>query len=214
MELSEMTDWMKWHENYDNPDSSYSRRLVTVRKRIAEALDRFPAGMIRVASMCAGDGRDLLGVLQSHARARDVSGRLVEWDQQLAERARASAPSSIEVLCGDAGNSDAYDSIAPVNLLLCCGVFGNITERDIRNTIDAWPMLCAPKATVIWTRGSFEFDLRPQIRQWVRLAGFEELSFDGENEKFGVGVAKMIRAAEPYRRGIQFFSFTPEKRGC
>jgi len=208
-----MTDWMKWHENYADPDSSYARRLVAVRGRIAEALDRFPAGPIRIASICAGDGRDVLGVLQSHPRAGDVSGRLVELDQRLAERARASAPSTIEVVCADAGNSDAYEGAVPVNLLLCCGVFGNITDRDIQNTINAWPMLCAPEATVIWTRGLFAFDLRPQIRQWVRLAGFEELSFDGANEKYGVGVAKMIRAGEPYRRGVQFFRFVPEKTG-
>jgi hypothetical protein len=208
-----MTDWIQWHENYKDPDSVLSQRLVAVRNRIAEALDRFPAGPIRVASMCAGDGRDLLGVLQSHPRAGDVSGRLVEWDPRLAERARAAAPSTIEVLCADAGNSDAYEGTVPVNLLLCCGVFGNITDSDIQNTINSWPMLCAPEATVIWTRGSFETDLRPQIRKWVRSAGFEELSFDGANEKYGVGVAKMARAGKSYQRGIHFFSFVPEKRG-
>ena len=205
-------DWIQWHEHYKDPDSALSRRLVAVQKRIAEALDRFPAGLIRVASMCAGDGRDLLGVLQSHPREGDVSGRLVELNPQLAERARAAAPSTIEVVCTDAGNSDAYEGIVPVNLLLCCGVFGNITENDIQHTINSWPMLCAPEATVIWTRGSFEPDLRLQIREWVKLAGFEELAFDGMNDTYGVGVAKMVRAGEPYRRGVHFFRFVPEKR--
>jgi len=208
-----MADWVQWHEEYSDPDSSRSRRLATVRKRIAEALDRFPAGSIRVASMCAGDGRDLLGVLQSHPRAGDVSGRLVELDPRLAERARAAAPSTIEVRRADAGESDAYEGVVPVNLLLCCGVFGNITEDDIRNTIESWRMLCGSGANVIWTRGSFEPDLRPTIREWVRLAGFEELSFDGTGETYGVGVAGMVRAGEPYRKGIHFFSFLPEKKG-
>ncbi len=208
-----MTDWVHWHDGYDNPDSTLSRRLEVVRKRIAEALDRFPAGKIRVASMCAGDGRDLLGVLQkSHPRGGDVSGRLVELNPHLAEWARASAPTRIEVSCCDAGNSDVYEGVVPVNLLLCCGVLGNITENDIQNTIDSWPMLCAPEATVIWTRGASKPDRRPQIREWVRLAGFEELSFDGANEKYGVGVAKMVRASKLYRRGVHFFSFVPEKK--
>jgi hypothetical protein len=206
-----MTDWVQWHESYANPDSTLSRRLAVVRERIAEALDRFAVGPIRVASMCAGDARDLLGVLESHPRASDVSGRLVEWDQRLVERARAVAPSTLEVVCGDAGTSDPYEGAVPVNLLLCCGVFGNITEADIRNTINSWPMLCAPEANVIWTRGAFDHDLRPQIREWVKQAGFEELSFDGENEQYGVGVAKMIRASEPYRKGIHFFRFIPKK---
>jgi hypothetical protein len=208
-----MTDWVQWHEGYSNSDSTLSQRLKVVRRRIAEAFDRSPAGAIRVASMCAGDGRDILSVLESHPRARDVSGRLVEWDRRLVERARVSAPSTIEVVCADAGHSDAYDGVVPVNLLLCCGVFGNITENDIRKTIDSWLMLCSPEATVIWTRGAFDYDLRPQIREWVKLAGFEELSFDGENEKYGVGVAKMICASKPYRRGVQFFRFVPEKQG-
>ncbi|HLO28557.1 MAG TPA: hypothetical protein VK249_05455, partial [Anaerolineales bacterium] len=146
-----------------------------------------------------------------HLRAGDVAGRLVELDPRLVERARASAPSAIQVVCGDAGNSDAYEGAVPVNLLLCCGVFGNITESDIQNTINSWSLLCAPEATVIWTRGSFEPDLRNQIREWVKLSGFEELSFD-TNEKYGVGVAKMVRTSQPYRIGVHFFSFVPEKR--
>src|SRR5215212_12179829 len=136
-----MTDWMQWHANYNDADSSFSRRLIAVRRRIAEAFDRFPAGAIRVASMCAGDGRDLLGVLQNHPRAQDVLGRLVEFDPRLAERARALAPATIEIVCSDAGNSDAYAGAVPVDLLLCCGVFGNITADDIQNTINFWPML-------------------------------------------------------------------------
>ncbi len=208
-----MTDWMQWHEGYHDPDSALSRRLEVVQMRIAEALDRSPAGSIRVASMCAGEGRDLLPVLQTHPRARDVTGRLVELDPRLAERARDSAPASLEVICTDAGTSDAYEGAVPVNLLLCCGVFGNITEADIQNTIEYWSMLCAPAATVIWTRGSREPDLRSQVRQWVRIAGFEELSFDGAPEKYGVGVARMLRASQPYRRGVHFFSFVPEKQG-
>lgn len=206
-------DWMKWHENYDDPDSALSRRLAAVRKRIAEALDQSPAGVIRVVSMCAGDGRDLLGVLQRHPRAGDVSGRLVELDPRLAERARAMAPSTLEIVCGDAGNSDAYEGAVPVNVLLCCGVFGNISDADIQKTIASWPMLCVPGATILWTRGAFEPDRREEVRRWVRLAGFEELSFDGANEKYGVGVAQMIRASEPYQRGVQFFHFVPEKKG-
>jgi hypothetical protein len=202
---------VQWHEEYDNPNSPRYQRLDVVRRRIAEALDRSPAGAIRVASICAGDGRDILGVLQHHPRARDVSGRLVELDPRLAERARASAPATIEVLCRDAGISDAYEGAVPVNLLLCCGVFGNITEADIQKTIGAWSMLCAPDATVIWTRGGFEPDLRDTIRQWVKLAGFEELSFD-TNGKYGVGVARMIREGQPFRSGVRFFSFIPEKQ--
>ncbi len=208
-----MTDWMQWHEKYNNADRELVQRLVIVRQRIAEALDRSPAGSIRVASMCAGDGRDLLGVLSNHPRAGDVSGRLVELDPRLVERARAGAPAGIEVVCSDAGTSDAYEGAVPVDLLLCCGVFGNITEADIRNTIDHWSLLCAPGATVLWTRHTREPDLTPQVRRWVSDAGFEELSFDRGSGMESVGAARMVRASQPYRRGVYFFSFVPERRG-
>lgn len=205
-------DWTQWHTSYENPDSHLAQRLTVVRQRIAQVFDQLPKGPIRVASMCAGDGRDLLSVLQNHPRAKDVSGRLVELNPQMADRAREAAPSSIEVLCADAGNSNAYEGVAPVNLLLCCGVFGNITEADIQNTIENWSMLCAPKARVIWTRGSFEPDIRNQIREWVKMADFEELSFDGVETRYGVGVAEMVRTGKSYQRGVRFFEFVPEKQ--
>ena len=208
-----MRDWIQWHTQYDDPSSSLSRRLAVVRKRIAEALDQLPQGRIRVLSLCAGDGRDLLGVLANHPRARDVTGRLVELNPQLAERARASAPAGIEVVCGDAGSSDSYEGAVPVELLLCCGVLGNISEEDVHKTIEAWSMFCAPNAVVIWTRGHrgpSEPDLRNPMRQWVREAGFEELSFDGMDDDFGVGVARMIRDPKPYPTGIRLFTFVRE----
>ncbi|GAC1435025.1 MAG: hypothetical protein NVSMB6_31930 [Burkholderiaceae bacterium] len=159
--------------------------------------------------MCAGDGRDLLGVLPQHPRASDVGGRLVELDPMLAERARTVAPRAIEIACRDAGHSEAYDGVVPANLLLCCGLFVIVSDEDILNTIHAWPMLCAPNARVIWTRGAFSTgpDLRETVRSWVTLVGFEEIAFDGPPESYGVGVAKMVRAPEPYRPGVRLFTF-------
>ena len=201
-------DWLKWHDQYNDPNSSLTRRLQTVQRRIAEALDRFPLGPIRVLSICAGDGRDLLGVLATHPRAADAVGRLVEWDEHLSERARAAAPPSIEILRADAGISDAYAGAAPADLLLSCGVFGNVSDDDIRATIAGWRFLCAPDATVIWTRsGSPPDDARERVRQWVISAGFEELAFDGPPESFGVGVARMTGEPGAFRRGVRLFQF-------
>lgn len=65
-----MPNWIQWHTKYEDLSSSLSRRLAVVRKRIAEALDQLPQGNIRAVSMCAGDGRDLLGVLADHPPKR------------------------------------------------------------------------------------------------------------------------------------------------
>ena len=38
-----MADWVGWHAPYDDPDSTQSRRLVVVRRRVGEALDALGA---------------------------------------------------------------------------------------------------------------------------------------------------------------------------
>ena len=63
-------NWVEWHDEYDQPGTSLHRRLELVRHRIREALDAAPPGPIRALSMCAGQGLDLLGVLDDHPRAR------------------------------------------------------------------------------------------------------------------------------------------------
>jgi len=201
--------WNQWHEAYERPESSLTQRLTVVRRRIGEALDRCPPGPIRVVSMCAGDGRDLLGVSESHGRASDVRAWLIELDPQLARRAREAAPPGIEVVCGDAGHSNAYVGAVPADLLLCCGVFGNISEEDIITTIKSWPMLCDSGATVIWTRGGHGPgpDRRDEVRSWVTSSGFEEIAFDGAPATYGVGVARMVRDSEPFRPGARLFEF-------
>jgi hypothetical protein len=114
--------------------------------------------------MCAGDGRDLLGVLPGHSRRRDVHARLVELDPELAARGAARAASlspHIDVVNADASVTSAYTGAVPADIVLVCGVFGNISDDDIAGTVAALPSLCAPGATVIWTRGTFAPDLTP-----------------------------------------------------
>ncbi|MGH3780504.1 MAG: hypothetical protein ACRDRO_07715 [Pseudonocardiaceae bacterium] len=83
-------DWCAWHDDYDQPDSVLGRRLRVVQQQIWQALDDCPPGPLRVVSLCAGQGHDLLGVLARHSRREDVTARLVELDPRnvaLANRA-------------------------------------------------------------------------------------------------------------------------------
>jgi hypothetical protein len=77
-----VTDWLQWHNAY-SIDSPLARRLAVVQEQIRLALDRAAPGRLRLLSLCAGAGRDVLPVLATHPRARDVTGRLVEQDQRL-----------------------------------------------------------------------------------------------------------------------------------
>ncbi len=191
-------------------------RLREVQRRIREALDRCPPGPVRVISACAGDGRDLLGALAGHSRARDVRARLVELTADLVragrERAAREGLVGVEFLQGDASTSGAYAGIVPADIVLLCGIFGNISDADVRRTILHLPELSAPNATAIWTRGRFEPDLTPTIRAWFVEAGFEELSFVtivGSTKSVGANrLAAVPRSFHPHRR---LFAFLPRE---
>lgn len=206
-----MSEWVDWHTGYEG-DQPLARRLRVVQRCLVEALDRCPPGAISVISMCAGDGRDLLGVLPSHPRRHDVSARLVELDPALAAAARArvadQALHGIEVVSGDAALTDAYESAVPADVLLVCGVFGNITDADVRRSIDMLPSLAAAGATVIWTRGRFEPDLTPAIRAWFADAGFSEAAFVPiPDSTASVGMHRLVGRARPFAAGVRLFTF-------
>ena len=78
--MNDAPHWVQWHERYEDPDSGLSRRLRLVRRHVAEALDTAAPGPVRVLSLCAGEGRDLLGVLPGHPRREDVTATLVELE--------------------------------------------------------------------------------------------------------------------------------------
>lgn len=211
-----MTDeWVEWHRQYES-DGPQARRLAVVQERIREALDRLPAGPIRILSLCAGDGRDLLGVLVSHPRAADAQARLVERNHELVAEGRAQASRhglrGVEFVEGDASATSAYEGAVPADLVLACGIFGNITDEDVRRTVEHLPELCARGATVIWTRGRFEPDLTPTIRDWFRGAGFEELSFVGIPGSTGsVGAHRLTIPPPPFQPGARLFTFLPKE---
>jgi hypothetical protein len=212
MILSEMTapthDWHAWHHAYDQPDSPLARRLVTVQGCIAAVLDAAPPGPIRVVSMCAGEGRDLLGVLEHHPRRADVQGRLVELDPGLAGTARAGAPPGIAVREADAGTTASYAGAVPADLVLMCGVFGNITDADMMRTIDLASTLCAPGAHVIWTRHRRRPDATPAVRQRFAENGFDEVEFHApKGTAFGVGMHRLAATPAAFAPDVQLFDF-------
>lgn len=206
-------DWIEWHLAYDG-DTPLLHRLRAVQQRIREALDDRPAGPIRVVSVCAGEGRDLLEVLTDHRRAPDVAGRLVELNPELAARATARAQSGIEIRVADAGSTEAYAGAVPADLVLVCGVFGNITEEDIEGTVRAMPAFSAPGATVIWTRHRRPPDLTVDIRRWFGESGFELVAFDAPDEfEWSVGVQRFVGAPVPLPAGKRLFTFVERSGG-
>ena len=163
--------------------------------------------------MCAGEGRDL-EVLGDHARSLDVRGRLVELNPELASRAAANAPPAITIANADAGVTDAYTGAVPADLVLACGVFGNIGDEDVERTIRTLPAFCAPNARVIWTRHRRPPDLTVDVRRWFAEAGFEEVAFDAPIDfEWSVGVERFVGDSVPLVAGRRMFTFLASTDG-
>ncbi|MQY08413.1 class I SAM-dependent methyltransferase family protein [Actinomadura macrotermitis] len=211
-EIPAQRDWAAWHRAYDDPDSALSRRLRAVQERVAAALDTAPPGPLRAVSLCAGQGRDLIGALARHRRRRDVTARLVELDEANVRAARHAARRAglegIEVVAGDASVSDAYAGAVPADLVLLCGVLGNITDADIERLISLLPQLCAAGARVVWTRNRRPPDVTPRILGWFAGNGFEQEWVSPPREQsYGVGAHRFRGCPVPLEPGVRLFTF-------
>ncbi len=210
------TDWVDWHAAYADPGSDLSRRRLSVQRQIRQWLDTRDDEHLRVVSACAGDGRDLLEVLADRGDGDRVTATLLELDDELATAAEEYAAAhglSAEVRRSDAGATDSYAGVVPADLVQMCGVFGNVTDEDLRGTVLRLPELCAPGATVIWTRGQWltdevPTDLTGEIRAWFDDAGFEEVAFDAPDDTtYRVGAHRLATAPRPLTPGVTFFRF-------
>ncbi len=189
--------WVRWHKAYEDPASGLSQRLRTVQSLVRAALDELapprPSLLgdpnpqpIRIVSLCAGQGRDVIDVVATHRRGSEVSALLVELDPALAATARANVAAAgagmtdrVRIVEADASQASVYAEAGavPADLVLVCGVFGNISDADITDTIWAMRGFCGAGGQVIWTRHRRPPDLTPVIRADFGAAGFTELDF-------------------------------------
>jgi hypothetical protein len=185
--------------------------LQAVQTQIQAALDGSPSGTLRVISLCAGQGRDLLEVLADHPRRGDVRARLVELDPRntafAEEMARSAGLDRVEVVTADASLTDQYRGMAPADLVLICGVFGNITDEDIERTIDSCSQLCQTGGTVIWTRHRAAPDRVPLICERFKVRGFDLQWLSQRDAGFGVGVHRFTGEPQPLVPGMNMFTF-------
>lgn len=204
-------DWVAWHRDYDAP-TPLALRLAIVQAEVTRVITERAGAPMRVLSLCSGDGRDLIEPLSDLGPSASVSGRLVELDPTLARRARSAIAEAglerLDVLEGDAGWTTSFEGAVPADLVLACGIFGNISDADIERTVRALPTLCATNATVIWTRHRRPPDRTPAVRRWFAGSGFRHEAFirvpDGPGS---VGVERFAAAPQPFRAGLRLFEF-------
>jgi hypothetical protein len=207
-----MRDYLKWHEAYDDPASNLSWRLRQVQAYIRSALDKMH-GEGTVLSLCAGDGRDVLQVLAERDDSSRIQTTLIELHPILAQRAREFAAASglpnVTVRTVDAGNSRAYAGAVPADLVIMIGIFGNISDDDVRRTIMTAPQLCRPGAMLLWSRATS--DANSLVRGGLPPAGFVELDYrefdQGKGERAALGSARYDGPPQPLITGQQLFTF-------
>jgi Putative methyltransferase len=227
-----MRDWVEWHQKYETSGSWHSARLLVVQERIRAVLDE--RGPLRTVSICAGQGRDVLGALRDHPWGAQIPARLLELDARNVEIANRAARDAglpnVSAVEADAGLTDSYLGAVPADLVIVCGVFGNLSPPDTERTIRLLPQLCAPGAAVIWTHGrkpvltsrSLKRSLRkrrlpgsfaPRIRRWFVRAGFDETNYeefargDRNNGRFCVGTHRLRTEPPVLQPGTRLFTF-------
>jgi hypothetical protein len=136
----------------------YQQRLHAVQEHLRRNLDEAPAGPLRLISICAGDGRDVIGVLRTHGRRSDVSAWLIELDRQsvaagMREASIHSLQDAVQFINRDATDYAVYQGMVPADVVLACGVWGHVPAHERKSLVDALARLCKPSGAVTWTRG-------------------------------------------------------------
>ncbi|HJQ80987.1 MAG TPA: class I SAM-dependent methyltransferase [Lacipirellulaceae bacterium] len=136
----------------------YQQRLLAVQEHLRGILKDSPAGPLRLISVCAGDGRDVIGTVRAHERRGDVSAWLVELDRQsvaagIQEASIAGLECAVNFINADATEYGTYLGVAPADIVLACGVWGHVPAHERESLARALAALCKPRGTVTWTRG-------------------------------------------------------------
>jgi SAM-dependent methyltransferase len=205
--------WSGWPEKVYQEDR-YQQRLSAVRAHLAECLGMAERGPVRIVSMCAGDGRDVIDVVGAHQRQTDVNAWLVELDRSsvaTGERRAAAAglESRVRFLNADATVYCTYQGIAPADVVLVCGVWGHVPDTDRAPLVQALARLCKPGGTVIWTRGASPGLVRyHEIKSHFDSSRWQKIRFSLTPDKtWAVATHRYCGPAQRLPIGGQIFNF-------
>jgi hypothetical protein len=185
--LSGVRVYLAWHDQYDDPGSSLSRRLSLVVRDVLRAELDARSGPVRALSLCAGDGRDVLEVLAEREDAARVSVTMVEvlpgWWNAREVPPRTSLPAW------------RWLPLTPA------------ARRPTRGS-----PRCGPGATLVWSRGRSREgadDFVLPVRNALSAVGFTEVSirsFDVEDDHTALGVVRFDGSPVPLGRPETWFT--------
>jgi amino acid adenylation domain-containing protein len=208
-------DWVNWHKQYD-VTPRLQARLKIVCKQIGATLDECPASPIKIISVCAGDGRDLINALQNHKRRSDVAAALLDNNPETIARgqqaaAQAGLERQLRFVQADAALASSYLGLGHADLVILSGMLTHLRHEDVSHLIRSLPMLCKSGGWVIWNRHLVLHDGKEQlpiIRKLFQRTGFEEVYFEITDRKgFAVGRARFAGQMSPLNPTQVFFEF-------
>ena len=208
-------DWSEWYKQYDS-FPGLQARLRLVGEQIVVALDACPSGPIQIISLCAGDGRDVIGALQGHPRRHDVNALLLDSHAESLARGRAAAAGAglarqLRFIEADASLASNYAAAVPADLVLISGFLGHLRHEDVPRLIASLPMFCKTGGWAIWNRHLILHDGHkqvPAIREFFRQAKFEEVFFGTPDPNgFAVGRVRFTGRPEPLDASRVLFEF-------
>ena len=87
-------------------------------------------------------------------------------------------------------------------------------DADVERTLRAIPSLCAPAATVLWTRSRHAPDLTPAMRACCAEVGLEEVAFSSPGSGSWSVYAGVLRGEpEPFVADRRLFTFSTRPPG-
>lgn len=210
--MTDLRDYVKWLDRYDDPDSPLSWRLRMVQEWLHKDLDS-RRGQVEIVSVCAGDGRDIIDVLQTRHDADRVNVVLLEAHPDVADlarqRARDAGLDRVEVRTCDASMTSSYVGAVPADIVLLVGLLGNMSHEDVSATIDATPQMCRRAATLIWSRGRDLDDINDRVRRQFTDVGFTEQDYAASDQRTrpAAGLMRYHGQAIPLELDRRLFTF-------
>jgi len=210
--MTEKKDWKLWHGLYNDGNSSQAQRLALVQQAIFDSLPDTSLSKYQIVDICAGDGRDLLNVLAEHTHRDSVHSYLVELDHNLATEAIKTSDehglNNVTVVIDDASLPRVYRDVVPADLILLCGVFGNISKEDVEHIIRTLPQFSKKETTVIWTQNLRKPELVTTTRELFHAFNFDEISFKTtDDSSYGVGVHSYAGKTKELNIDNKLFTF-------
>ena len=210
--MSKGKDWEKWHTLYNDSDSGLAKRLRLVQESISNCLPNTIEDGFQIIDICSGDGRDLLDLLTHYPAREQVHSYLVELDERLAKESERIASEkdlqNVTVINGDASLLSTYEEVPRADLILLCGVFGNISSDDICHTIETLPQLSKQGTRVIWTHHLRQPEAVPAIQNLFITNEFSEVDLKATDDQSYAIATYEFRGSPKYLDGnTRLFTF-------